>query len=217
MFFVLFSVHQLLLAVGASQSAHRAEEVHAASLSRQFQLFKEKVMRLVTSAEYADGIEIVAMLVTVDMLIANHEQCKLEKSAVAQTRNPSGGVPFGRTKGGVSLAPDIIGSLLESARNILENRLTEFLTAQIAWIKHTHEETKRSTVLIPFLKFPAFIDQLKEFAGDKVGYLIVGLAAAVCVFICTCLYMNGWVGGYVSYCADIFITVNTSDCDSTCE
>jgi hypothetical protein len=163
---------QIMRCVGQFQqntSNHDAVEARAASITKQFAPFKEKVMRLVTVSDYADGIEIVAMMATVDMLITNHQQCMLEKH-VASTSTADVDERKGRVPTDVPL--DIIGSLLESARNVLQSRVSEFLTSQVAWIKHSHEETKRSTVLLPIVKFPAFIDQLKEFAGDKVCRIV---------------------------------------------
>lgn len=147
-------------------SSHDKEEARAAAITKQFAMFKERIMKLVMSNEFVDGIEIVAMRATVDMLIASHEQCVHEKETSRDKR-----VAFS-SRSGSAFTLDVIGTLLDSAKNVLQSRVNEFLVSQVAWIKHCNEDIKRTTVLTPFLKFPAFIDQLKEFSGDKVLFTI---------------------------------------------
>mmetsp|Transcript_16821 Transcript_16821/g.25292 ORF Transcript_16821/g.25292 Transcript_16821/m.25292 type:complete len:994 (+) Transcript_16821:71-3052(+) len=118
-------------------------------LTKLFEYFRDKMMKLVTGNDYADGIEVVAMQVTISMLVDRHQQ---HSSVVSSSEESS----F-----------DLIESLLFNARATLQDRLQEFCTAQIAWIRQSKEDPKKTSVLMPFLRFPAFVDQMKEFSGDK--------------------------------------------------
>jgi hypothetical protein len=124
--------------------------------------FKDKVLRLVSAPEICDGIEIVAMSVTIEMLTTTH------MSGSGSNREAKYEV-------------DIVGSVLAACKSTLLERLGEFINAQVVWIKQCKEDPKKSGVLLPFAKFPAFVDQILEFAGDKVN---INIIFCPCVVIC---------------------------------
>jgi hypothetical protein len=165
----------------AKKSSNAAQDYLASTMGRLFEQFREKILRLVTQTEYSEGVEIIPMLITTDMLFGNHHHSSHAPSSTVSS--PGSGLgPAGfsskslkdddtpPTPAGECSAyeVDLVGSLLGACKSILQDRLNEFVSQQIAWINQCKEDPKKSIILLPFAKFPAFVDQIKELAGDKV-------------------------------------------------
>lgn len=170
------------------KSVNADQDYLASTLIKLFDHFREKILRLVNNPEYSDGIEIIAMLVTVDMLLGIHRtpitnstsnttgtsSLSLPSTTATTTvrfedNNSAGNNTSTTNNANTGYEVDMVGSLLLASKSILQERLNEFVNNQVLWIKQCKEDPKRSTILLPFSKFPAFIDQIKEFSGDKVG------------------------------------------------
>jgi hypothetical protein len=166
------------------KSANAAQDYLASTMGRLFEQFREKILRLVTQTEYSDGVELIPMLITTEMLFGNHHNTTVVSTSASLLSQGPGSPPSAITTmkaikeedtsqpqpsgSESSYEVDLVGSLLGACKSILQDRLNEFVSNQIAWINQCKEDPKKSIVLLPFAKFPAFVDQIKELAGDKV-------------------------------------------------
>jgi hypothetical protein len=166
----------------AKKSANADQDYLASTMGKLFEQFRERILRLVNNSEYSDGVEIIPMLITTEMLVGNHHAIA---SGHSTAMTPTTATSISSTPS-TTLSPvdeessptpvsnaaiyevDMVGTLLGACKSILQDRLNEFVRSQIAWIHQCREDPKKSIVLLPFAKFPAFVDQMKELSGDKV-------------------------------------------------
>ena len=133
------------------------------ALSRLFRLYREKLLKLVTSTDYTDGVEIFAMMVTIHMLLSH--RITNFNSTSSDSENLS--------RWGISMEEfspdwDYTEELLLECKMILSRRLDDFVTAQLAALREKKIDQKKTGVFSPVSRFPAFIDQLMVFSGSKV-------------------------------------------------
>jgi hypothetical protein len=116
----------------------------------------------VSSPEYTDGIEIVAMLVTVHMMLAH----RLTPSAYVETENLS---IWNISMEDFHPEWDFMEGVLLECRELLSGRLDQFVASQLAGLRDKKIDQKKTGVFSPVSRFPAFIDQLMVFSGSKVS------------------------------------------------
>lgn len=109
------------------------------------------MLKLAQSSEHVDGLEIVALLVMLDMT----------SWAIICHADMAGGNED-------DAAWNYVLSMILDVKTILTRRHTEFMTSQIAWIHQQRADPKKGGILLPFVKFPALMDQFVEIAADKV-------------------------------------------------
>mgnify|MGYP003384903488 FL=1 len=146
------------------QSDEKKEEV---AISKLFRVFREKMLKLVTSTDYTDGIEVVAMLVTVHMMLSHRLPppipSEVEMESLAQWQISTD-----------DFEPewDFMEEVLLECKTILTARLDEFVSSQLAWFREKKIDPKKTGVFSPISRFPAFMDQLMVFTGSKVSCII---------------------------------------------
>ena len=131
-----------------------------------FHVFREKTLKLVSSADYTDGIEIVAMLVTINMMIAQ----RITTASWYETENLS--------NWNISMEEftpnwDYLEEILLECKKILTTRLDDYVSSQVANFREKKVDQKKICVLSPVSRFPYFIDQMQVFSGSKVSYNVI--------------------------------------------
>ena len=66
---------------------------------------------------------------------------------------------------GTAKAPKYFISLILKIRDKLASKIGAFVQCQIAWLKQQKGDPKRPGVMLPFIKFPSFLDSLQELFG----------------------------------------------------
>ena len=145
------------------------EKIGESALSRLFATYKDKLLKLASSPEYADGVELFGMLVTVQMLLNQ----RLLPQSYPETENLS---IWNISMEEVNLQWDFVEESLLECKKLLSSRLDNFVQSQIAWFQEKKVDHKKTGVLSPFARFPAFIDQVMVFAGKKVNDLTYSLS-----------------------------------------
>lgn len=137
-------------------------------IPKLFRVFKEKLIKLVTNAEYIDGVEIIAMLVTVHMMLS-HRITSAAFASSAEAENLSTRNIIDKKSEPSEGAYDYMEDVLLECKKVLSDRLGDFLAAQFAWFREKKMDQKKTGVFSPVSRFPAFVDQIMAFAGSKVN------------------------------------------------
>ena len=173
-------------AASSSSSSSRPQLLDL--LGELFGSFRERVLKLVTLGAGAGaghdghiaGMDIAAVLVATHMLlwvVASHSHSSSSSSSSSETGGGGRGVGVSslslngnsNSSGSSSESWQYVTSLLSDVKLVLGRRFGEFMLTEVAWIQQCRGDPKRAAVMPPFLKFPAFLDQLTEITGDKVG------------------------------------------------
>mmetsp|Transcript_472 Transcript_472/g.832 ORF Transcript_472/g.832 Transcript_472/m.832 type:complete len:1029 (-) Transcript_472:383-3469(-) len=136
------------------------EKKGSAALSRLFHTFKEKLMKLVSSTDYTEGVEIFAMLVSVNMMLSN----RTSSFRTVESDNLS---IWGISMEEFDPEWDFMEEMLMECKEVLSLRLDDFVASQLAAFREKKIDLKKTGVFSPISRFPAFIDQLMVFSGSK--------------------------------------------------
>ncbi len=137
----------------ANDDDRKSDPKMSEMLGEIFGSFRERVLKLAGSSDgHITGLDIASSLVLLHALLW-----------IVQSQQHSEGAPRSSSD-----AAQFLVSLLTDVKLILVRRFGEFLLSEVAWIQQCRGDPKKAVVMLPFLKFPAFVDQLKEITGDKV-------------------------------------------------
>lgn len=164
------------------------------ALSKLFAVLKEKLLKLVSSTEYTDGVEIIAMLVTVHMMIAHRTSFPVQSENLKI---------WNISMDEIELDWDFMEEMLIECKAVLSQRLDAFVASQLVAFRERKIDPKKTGVFSPVARFPAFIDQLIVFSGSKVTTDLINLNAVVLLltFIsCSVIdYLSDQLDGYLHY------------------
>lgn len=140
------------------------EKKGESALTKLFHVFREKLLKLISSTDYTDGIEIVAMLVTVHMLLSQRHS--LPSSSEKEKEYL---LIYSISTEELNVDWDYMEEVLLECKRVLTDRLDEYVASQLAWFRDKKIDPKKTGVFSPIARFPAFIDQIMAFGGVKVS------------------------------------------------
>lgn len=136
-----------------------------------FSIFHERMIKIVSSSDQVNAMEIVAVLSFVDSILKYHDTITQSRD-VASMLIEDEVIDAGPYSIPSSFRlPRLVVSILMESREILERRLNDFIADEVNWIqsgKGGLTDAKMLGVFPAFQKFPLLLDVVEELTGSQV-------------------------------------------------
>lgn len=169
-----YGYQSLVPAVGSIEEDADVQSINA--IEDLFSVFRERVLKTVSSPDQVNAMEILPVLVVVETLL-KYDELSRANFPKTETLLDVGAFVIPRSL----VIPNYVVSVLMDAKNILLERLEQFSEEQIHWIQSGKgslfdvkmlggiSDAKMIGVFPAFTKFPIFLDHIEDLACSQVS------------------------------------------------
>lgn len=147
-----------------------------------FSVLREKIIKIISSPEHVNGMEILATLIFVESVLRYNS---LRNQPNGQSTSLEDVINVGvYTFPTVLQVPRFVSSVLDEAKDMLLIRLDQFIADEITWIqsgKGGTADAKMLGIFPSFQKFPILLDIVEDLTGAQV-LTVVSLSVVFLMF-----------------------------------
>jgi hypothetical protein len=165
----MFALHDQGLLPESEVSPEDARQQSAEVVDEMFFAFRERVLKVASSTEHVNAVEIVAMLVFFESMLRLQSLLSKppEESTAPQEDEIDVGVyTFPRSFKMTSFTLSVISE----AKDVLSDRLAAFTAEEVSWLQAGRgglSDAKMLGVFPAFAKFPSYLDVIEELSGGQ--------------------------------------------------